>query len=550
MVLLTLTPAAGCLDLFGRGFADYDVARTVIDETGWNTDGSFTVHVREPEPHVVRIEAVSGSQLLTASGTSNATSLPVVLEIPDGTWQVRYFIDGKKWESFKAARFDSTPPDLAGLELVGEAVDGRYTIQGAALPFGTQVRVIAQSTGAVVATQLPATIASLGDGLHTFDVIAIDEAGNQAVEQIQVRAGSAIFLPGGQYTFGLVARYTVDVQLWDITELETWTSRSAARAAANQQWLGDGRGITPNDADVKAVVGAVVTPEMTTGEAALALFRWMADNLEYDETRLESNTLLTPRQTLLDGEDPDDAAGSATTGLAADGAGNGVRGGVCRDLAGLYVSLLRAAGVPARLVTGYLGGTVNGFHAWVEFYGGSGHGASPWVPVDVSPIDGPYDANVALQAFGIRHTDMLPLRVVTEAQEQGRWSTAVALATQFPAGSPPDVTAAKDLDLEFPPFRGSLCVRPDDLWRATSTSRNGDQCPAGALYLPDFILRATQVLDYGANIQRASKDTTVTLTLSYPDDAAVAPGTVEHATYHASFKRDEAAGTLTGSWNS
>ena len=66
--------------------------------------------------------------------------------------------------------------------------------------------------------------------------------------------------------------------------------------------------------------------------------------------------------------------------------------GVCQDMAQLTVALLRAAGLPARYVSGYLhpdvhaepGRTAVGqSHAWVEYWAGS------WIPLDpTSGADG------------------------------------------------------------------------------------------------------------------------------------------------------------------
>ena len=568
-VALLLIP--GCLDSLQRGFEDHDVARSPLDPAGWNRDGVFTVQVREAEPVSVLIRGTAtDGRTIEASGPSSASLPPVELVVPDGTWTLRYELDGVKWETFKDVRFDATPPSLAGLQTLGEAVNGAYDIGvGASVEAGADVRVVDQATGAVVGLALPARVTGLADGIHTYDVIATDEAGNEASEQVQVRAGAATLLPPGQHTLGLVARYEVDALVWDLTDLGGWTSPAAARAAVGGAWLGDGRAIvgyqsSGADADdraaTQAVVDLVVTDAMSTGEVALELFRWMSDHLEYDQGRLESSTLLTPHQTLLDGEDPrdDTAAGEGDEdGLARDGGGNGVFGGVCRDLAATYVSLLRVAGVPARLVTGYLGGEVNGFHAWVEFYGGPGHGPSPWVPVDISsvgssaePGEQGYEPEVALQAFGLRHTGMLPLRVVTAEQEQGGWSAAVRIATRYPEGSPPDIDLAKELPPAYNvESKGTMCIDRETLARQVIASRDVDDCPRGtSAGFPDFTRSATHVLDYGAVVRSAAAGTTVTLSLAYPDPAAVAPGGLEQATYGDVFERDEALGVTVAEW--
>ncbi|MEK6975350.1 MAG: transglutaminase-like domain-containing protein [Candidatus Thermoplasmatota archaeon] len=560
--LLILVPLlSGCADLFGRGLADHRVARTPIETTGWNIDGLFSVQVREAGIVQVEIDATAtDGRALHAEGPSSETLPAIELAIPDGTWTIRYFLDGTKWETFKGARFDSTAPAVTGLQTLGDAQDGRYTIgAGATVESGATIRVINQGSGLVVATTLPTQVTSLANGIHTYDVVFTDAAGNQLVEQVQVRSGTAIGLPAGQHTLGLVARYTLTAELWDISDLASWITPEQARSAVANDWLGSGRGITPDDPAVEAVVASETTPEQSSGEAAFALFRWMADNLEYDRSRLDSTTLLLPRQTLLDSEDPADNLATGDPdgdGFARDGNGNGVRGGVCRDLAGLYVSLLRSAGIPARLVTGYLGGEVDGFHAWVEFYGGDGHGPSPWVPVDVSAITGPYSAPVALQAFGLRHTDMMPLRVVTEAQEEDTWSTAVGMSTRYPESRQPNVDLAKTLTPQFE-VRGTLCFHTTTLARLIIPQRNTDDCPHAYTHgFSDFVRSASQVLDYGATVEQAAAGTTVTLTLAYPDAAAVAPGTVEQATYCgpaancASFEKDAAAGVTVGEWSS
>ena len=528
--LLAAGAVSGCLDSFTRAIEDHRVSRNPPSTTGWNRDPVFTVQVLEASPLPVRIKATSaGGVVLEEEGLSSASLPPVNLTIPDGTWTIVYYVDGTKWESFKSVRFDSTPPSVTGIETLGEAEGGRYTIgAGASVEAGASVQVVRQSTQQVVATSLPHTATGLADGIHAFDVVVRDAAGNTAVETVQVRAGAATRLPPGQHTLGLVARYTLDAELWDISDLDSWMDRSAAGAGAGGWTDNDGKAIDPDDPAVQAVVDQVVDAGMTSGEAAFALFRWMADELDYDRARLEADDLLEPAQTIENG------------------------GGVCRDLAALYVSLLRAAGVPARLVTGYLGGEVDGFHAWVEFYGGPGHGPSPWVPVDVSAITGPYRPETALQAFGLRHTDMLPLRVVSEAQEDGEWSTAVAVSARYPQGSQPDVDLATDLDPQFTD-PGVLCVDVNRLARRAvkDPGSGGGACPPGyPSYLPDFVLRASQVLDYGGEVASAAPGTTIDVTLSFPEPAASTPGLVELVFYGARFQQDPGAGTATGSWES
>jgi transglutaminase-like putative cysteine protease len=68
------------------------------------------------------------------------------------------------------------------------------------------------------------------------------------------------------------------------------------------------------------------------------------------------------------------------------------RQGVCQDLAHVTVALLRAAGLPARYVSGYLHAdpsaepgqsAVGESHAWVEYWSGSWHAVDPTTNVPV-----------------------------------------------------------------------------------------------------------------------------------------------------------------------
>ena len=86
--------------------------------------------------------------------------------------------------------------------------------------------------------------------------------------------------------------------------------------------------------------------------------------------------------------------------------------GVCQDMAHVTVALLRAAGLPARYVSGYLhadpdatpGETLVGeSHAWVEYWAGS------WLPLD--PTSGaPVRERHVVVARGRDYADIPPLR--------------------------------------------------------------------------------------------------------------------------------------------
>ena len=503
--LFPLLAISGCLDPSGFGGLsrpDYSVSRTPLAERGWNTDSTFLVQVQQQAFVEVRIEATpeDGGAPVGTAGVSNATT-PVSFTLPDGSWTVTYFVGGYEWETFEDVRVDTEAPEIRGLPSVIRAPDGSATIgAGVDLESGAGLFVKRQD-GSVVSGALPFQVSGLPDGVHIYHVVASDQAGNEATATVQVVAGSATELPEPKYTAGIVARYTTELRLWDLADLGSFVSPATARGRALSQhgteYIGSGKGLTPDDPAVRGIVGDVVEPGMNTGEAALALYRWIYDNLEYDRARLEKDDLLDPAQTIEAG------------------------GGVCRDLAALYASLLRAAGIPARLVAGYLTGEVNGFHAWVEFYGGVD--PSPWVPVDVTGINGPYQVSGMLQAFGVALPGHLAMRVLTPAEEQTDWSTAALLSYR---GGEPDAPFLKEVEVVFETTQ-DLCVNLETFARAVRNSCTAEHNAR----IEAFPMLASRVLDYGIDVRSAPDGTELTLSLVYPDLPSVSPDQVVYRTY-------------------
>jgi transglutaminase-like putative cysteine protease len=86
--------------------------------------------------------------------------------------------------------------------------------------------------------------------------------------------------------------------------------------------------------------------------------------------------------------------------------------GVCQDMAQLAVSMMRAAGIPARYVSGYLhpdpkaqpGSSVTGqSHAWVEYWAGG------WTPLDPTSLAAVGERHVVV-ARGRDYGDVPPLK--------------------------------------------------------------------------------------------------------------------------------------------
>ncbi len=565
--LLLATSLSGCtffddlVDGFNR--PDLKVSRTALDKTnaqGYITDPVFSVTVLGDVADVVITATDStGRQIIGEGPAGPGESDLVSVLLADGTWTVRYTVAGYDWETFKNVKIDTTPPNAAGIPSFGQGDNRAYTIGASYVPEPDVSVEVRDARGASIATSLPHRVTGLSDGIHFFLVLLTDQAGNQASVNVQVAAGQAKALPAGEFTFGIVARYTNEARLWDLSRMDDYATPAQAAQRLNGAWLGDTEeyGIEKDHPSVKAAVDEALGPsDDTTMEIAWALYKWMFDNLEYDDARLDSRTLMLPHQVIDDSEDPDGEASEGqdggNDGLADAGNGNGVRGGVCRDLAGTYVSLLRPAGVPARLVSGYLAGNVDGFHAWVEFYAGDLEGnPGPWVPVDVSPIDGvwnddmpsngiPDGLETSLQSFGIQLPQYLALRKVPDADERPGWSTALGTQFQYPPSSPaPDVSFEKRVTDIGTPTEGVLCF--DDRLLKRSLANRPSDCGAGSYYIgrnpgdtarKPFIIGTQRVIDYGLDVAKAGQGTTISMTVSYPFPDDVVPDNVEWVPYN------------------
>ena len=98
--------------------------------------------------------------------------------------------------------------------------------------------------------------------------------------------------------------------------------------------------------------------------------------------------------------------------------------GVCQDFTHVTLSLLRAVGIPARYVSGYLytgsgevGETVIGeSHAWVEVWDGRWHGLDPTNGRVVG------EGHVVV-ARGRDYADVSPLRGSMPADIRSRWAS-------------------------------------------------------------------------------------------------------------------------------
>jgi hypothetical protein len=117
--------------------------------------------------------------------------------------------------------------------------------------------------------------------------------------------------------------------------------------------------IDPSNSEIRAIAQRIKTETGSDDSwtVARALFIWLKNNTAYYINPEAYNYTHLPADTLHSGE------------------------GKCDELSNLYISMLRADGIPARFVKGYLverSPEQYMGHRWVEFYDGE------WVPVEVS----------------------------------------------------------------------------------------------------------------------------------------------------------------------
>ena len=159
---------------------------------------------------------------------------------------------------------------------------------------------------------------------------------------------------------------------------------------------------TAPDDRLTAVAAELRSPSPT--ETIEAVVTWVHDTLEY-----------VPGVT-----------GVQTSAAEAAGAGLGV----CQDFAHLSISLLRAVGVPARYVSGYLhpngdaeiGEVVSGeSHAWIEAWSGDWRGLDPTNGMDVG-------VRHVVVARGRDYTDVVPVKGVYAGNADHEMSVDVSVA--------------------------------------------------------------------------------------------------------------------------
>ncbi len=262
----------------------------------------------------------------------------------------------------------------------------------------------------------------VGNGRHHYRVRAVNAAGLRGPwsNEIDVDVRAPMANPGpGQLDYGIHANYTGFLYTWDLSDPDQYLELAELPADVRADYLGAGPAIEIDNTTLRSIVEDVAGPETNTLRIAEALFIYLFETVDYDSAKLD---------------DPEGDLQRA--GLTLD------RGkGICGDLAVLYITLLRIAGVPARPMHGYLDNpraNVGGFHMWVEVYVGPTDASHPWMTVDVSGVTGPFEEELLYGYFGVFNPDYLALG---EERNYNRyldeqWNTWARFRYVRPAGSP------------------------------------------------------------------------------------------------------------------
>lgn len=297
---------------------------------------------------------------------------------------------------------DATPPPMVTVEDRADPAGYRYTIRWAPV---TDVSGIAtyevqrrlnggawEVAGLTSSSKLEED--QVGNGVYDYRVRAINGAGLEGDWSDPLRLTVKFPMQNplqGAREYGVHANYTGFLRLWDLSDPSQYLAIDEIPTEIASQYLGPEPGIETANTTLQAIVADQVGGRQNTLEIAEALFRFLYDETDYDQAKLDEGSESTLQR----------AGETLDRGL-----------GICGDLAVLYITFLRIAGVPARPVHGYLDNAqsgIGGFHMWVEVYVGPSDGPRPWLPVDVSGVTGSYEPEALFAYFGLFNPDYLAL---------------------------------------------------------------------------------------------------------------------------------------------
>jgi transglutaminase-like putative cysteine protease len=398
---------------------------------------------------------------------------------------------------------------------------------------------------------------NLGNGAYEYRVRAVNAAGSPSAWSgpLRVEVEAPMQNPGvGSRDFGVHANYTSFLHVWDLSDPGRYYTLSdvqgSPHAAVRSSYLGPEWGIETENATLQGIVDSVVGDEQNTFLIAQELFLYLFEETDYDSSKAAG-----PNQDLL--------RAGATLDVGA---------GICGDLAVLYITLLRIAGVPARPVHGYLDNPsagVGDFHMWVEAYVG-GQADYPWMTVDVSGAswdtqnpDEPLEDALYLY-FGIFNAEYLSLGtelVYDEPEaERASWNAWARFAWTQVQGSSSPKFEAEGTPADVVVVSSRMYVNTVTRERVVADAsadpqdviqQEGWTCGQGQCFSVDVKSTATKRIDYGVDVtQVPSGLRSLTVELRYPvadEYAATNPyQSVIYTVYSnrpaGAFEKDEASG--------
>jgi hypothetical protein len=365
----------------------------------------------------------------------------------------------------------------------------------------------------------------LGNGNYRYQVRSINGAGLLSppsnMQQVSVKA--PMNNPGvGNFRYGIHANYTSFLKLWDISNPNLYATKNQVPAGIASEYLAGGWGFDIQNQTLIQKTREIVGAEQNTMRIAEKLFVWLYDWADYDTCKISPKPAGCPASS---GDDSDLQPASVTFDR---------RKGICGDLATLYITMLRIAGVPARPVHGYLdnsgatgGVRIGDFHVWVEAWVGmslqsadSTDTRSDWMTIDVSGITGPFEPEYLMVYFGIFNPEYLALGLDAD-YSQSSWNswaqfgwTKRAGDTRSPtflANGAPVALASKSMNMFF-----------DSNSKRRVLVEEGKDPPRGyTQFFPNIQVESKKRIDYGVNLS-GDVPLNATIRLRYPQADAYA----------------------------
>lgn len=383
----------------------------------------------------------------------------------------------------------------------------------------------------------------LGNGEYGYRVRARNGAGvvSEWSEPIDVVVKAPMTNPGpGQFDFGLQVNYTGFLNLWDLSDPSRYVTLAQLPPDVKAEYLGEAPAVETSNETLRALVRQHVGGETNTLEIAEILFRYLFDATDYNSSKpSDPNSRLQRAGETLDR-----------------------KGGICGDLAVLYLTLLRIAGVPARPVHGYLDNArsgIGGFHMWVEVYVGPADATRPWMTVDVSGVTGSYTPEQLFAYFGVFNPDYLSLghERAYDRFTDDQWNTWARFRYSTLEGDPrpriEDRTRVDDYESEYGRLffntetRKSVyqaCAQPD-------SEHPDDPCPdergpAGFNKYYGVKGVSKKRIDYGADLE-TSLPRCLKVELRYPVVDAYGALTPDQSAIYRVYENHPATTTKVGS---